>query len=156
MKSKKSPFLYPEKSLLPLFYQYIYKYESLGIKSLRDKQIKDVIAKDLLQNFEVALNAIQKTGKSLPPHNNKEIISLFNEYQKGKQPKDEFFFEKRITKATSWNSILYHLRNSLAHAEFNEVGGYYKIFDYDGKRLTAFGFINRSVLLQLLNAFVEE
>ena len=156
MKSKKSPFQYPEESLLPLFYKFIYRYECLGIKNLTDKQIKDAVAKNSLQNFEIALNTIKKTGKSMSPRDNKEIISLFNEYQKGKQPKGEFFFEKPTKKATLWNSILYHLRNSLAHAEFKDVGEYYRILDYDGTRLSAFGFVSKSVLLQLLKSFVEE
>lgn len=152
----KENYQYPDEATILIFYKFIYKYEILDVKTLTDKQIKDAVEKNSLQNFGIALNTIQKTGRSMSPRDNKEIISLFNEYQKGKQPKGEFFFEKRTKKATSWNSILYHLRNSLAHAEFKDVGEYYRILDYDGTRLSAFGFVSKSVLLQLLKSFVEE
>ena len=51
--------------------------------------------------------------------------------------------------------FLFHVRNTLAHAGFKEVGNYYKIIDYDDMRLSAFGFIEKSVFLKLLLAFTK-
>ena len=134
---------------------FIYKYESLDVKSLSDRQIKDCISKSTLADFETALSVIQKTGKCYNVRNNKEINSLFNVFQGGKEPETGFHFEKRTKKATFLNSLLYHLRNTLAHAGFKEVGNYYKIIDYDDMRLSAFGFIEKNVFLQLLLAFTK-
>ena len=53
------------------------------------------------------------------------------------------------------NSFLFHIRNTLAHAGFKEVENYYKIIDYDNMRLSAFGFIEKSVFLKLLSAFTK-
>ena len=80
---------------------------------------------------------------------------MFNEYQGGKMPTLEFHFEKRTKKATFLNSLLFHLRNTLAHAGFKEEGNYYKIVDYDDMRLSAFGYIDKCVFMQFLVAFTK-
>lgn len=134
---------------------FIFKYDSLDVKALSDKQIKDCISKSTLADFEAALSAIQKTGKCYNVRNNKEINSLFNVFLGGKEPETGFHFEKRTKKATFLNSLLYHLRNILAHAGFQEEGKYYKIIDYDDMRLSAFGYIERKVFLNLLISFTE-
>jgi len=134
---------------------FIYKYETLDVKSLSDKQIKDCVSKSAIADFEAALSVIQKTGKCYNVRNNKKINSLFNVFQGGKEPEAGFHFEKRTKKATFLNSLLYHLRNTLAHAGFKEEGNYYKIIDYDDMRLSAFGFIEKNVFLQLLSAFTK-
>ena len=154
MKTKKENFKYPE-TIIPILYMFIYKYETLDVKSLSDKQIKDCVSKSAIADFEAALSVIQKTGKCYNVRNNKKINSLFNVFQGGKEPEAGFHFEKRTKKATFLNSLLYHLRNTLAHAGFKEEGNYYKIIDYDDMRLSAFGFIEKNVFLQLLSAFTK-
>ena len=146
---------YPDNAIIPILYKFVYKYESLDVKALSDKQIKDCISKSKLADFEVALSAIQKTGKCYNVRNNKEINSLFNVFQGGKEAEAGLHFEKRTKKATFLNSLLYYLRNTLAHAGFKEEGNYYKIIDYDDMRLSAFGFIEKNVFLQLLSAFTK-
>ena len=155
MKTKKENFKYPDETIIPILYMFIYKYETLDVKSLSDKQIKDCVSKSAIADFEAALSVIQKTGKCYNVRNNKKINSLFNVFQGGKEPEAGFHFEKRTKKATFLNSLLYHLRNTLAHAGFKEEGNYYKIIDYDDMRLSAFGFIEKNIFLQLLSAFTK-
>lgn len=145
--------MYPDETIIPILYMFIYKYEWLDVKSLSDKQIKDCISKSTLANFETALSVIQKTGKCYNVRNNKEINSLFNVFQGGKEPEAKFHFEKRTKKATFLNSLLFHLRNTLAHANYKEEGNFFKIVDYDNMRLSAFGYIEKSIFMQLLEAF---
>ena len=151
----KEIFKYPDEAIIPILYKFIYKYESLDIKALSDKQIKDCVSKSILADFETALFVIQKTGKCYNVRNNKKINSLFNVFQGGKEPEPGFRFEKRTIKATFLNSLLYHLRNTLVHAGFKEEGNYYKIIDYDNMRLSAFGYIEKNVFLRLLSSFAE-
>ena len=155
MPTEKEQCQYPSEAIIPMLYKFIYKYESLNVNVLSDKQIKDNVSKSTIKDFEAALSAIQKTGKFYNVRNNKEINSLFNVFQGGKEPEVGFHFEKRTKKATFLNSLLYHLRNTLSHAGFKEEGNYYKIIDYDDMRLSAFGYIEKSVFLQLLSAFTK-
>lgn len=155
MQTKIDNLKYPDETIIPILYKFVYKYESLDVRALSDKQIKDSISKSTLADFEAALSVIQKTGKVYNVRNNKEINSLFNAFQGGKVPEAGFHFEKRTKKATFLNSLLYHLRNTLSHAGFKEEGNYYKIIDYDDMRLSAFGYIEKSVFLQLLSAFTK-
>ena len=155
MPTKKGQCQYPSEAIIPLLYKFIYKYEIIKVNVLSDKQIKDNISKSTLKDFEAALSAIQKTGKAYNIRNNEEINSLFNAFQGGKEHKVGFHFEKRTKKATFMNSILFHIRNTLAHAGFKEVENYYKIIDYDNMRLSAFGFIEKSIFIQLLEAFTK-
>lgn len=89
---------YPDETIIPIFYKFIYKYEILGVKSLSDKQIKDCISKPKLADFEAAFSGIQKTGKCYKVRNNKAINSLFNVFQGEKGPEAGFHFEKRTKK----------------------------------------------------------
>ena len=155
VKTYKKNIMYPDETIIPLFYKFIYKYEKIDVKTLSDKQIKENISSSMLAGFESTLSIIKKTGCCYDIRNNTAINNSFNEYQKGKTADAGFRFEKRTKKATFMNSILFHVRNTLAHAGFNEVGNYYKIIDYDDMRLSAFGFIEKHVFLQLLSAFTE-
>lgn len=147
--------MYPDETIIPLFYKFIYKYEKLDVKTLSDKQIKENISSSMLADFESTLSIIKKTGQCYDVRNNTAINNIFNEYQNGKTAEAEFRFEKRTKKATFMNSILFHVRNTLAHAGFKDVGNYYKIIDYDDMRLSAFGFIEKSVFLKLLSTFTK-
>ena len=151
----KEHFQYPDENIIPIFYKFIYKYESLDVKTLSDKQIKDFVSNSSFADFEKALAIIQKTGQCHKVRDNKVIYSMFNEYQGGKMPTSEFHFEKRTKKATFLNSLLFHLRNTLAHAGFKEEGNNYKIVDYDDMRLSAFGYIDKRVFMQLLVTFTK-
>jgi len=151
----KEHFQYPDENVILIFYKFIYKYESLDVKTLSDKQIKDFVSNSSLADFEKALAIIQKIGQCHMVRDNKAIYSMFNEYQGGMVPTSEFHFEKRTKKATFLNSLLFHLRNILVHAGFKEEGNYYKIVDYDDMRLSAFGYIDKSVFMQLLVAFTK-
>lgn len=155
IQTMKENFQYPDENIIPIFYKFIYKYESLDVKTLSDKQIKDFVSNSSLADFEKALAIIQKIGQCHKVRDNKAIYSMFNEYQGGKMPTLEFHFEKRTKKATFLNSLLFHLRNTLAHAGFKEEGNYYKIVDYDDMRLSAFGYIDKSVFMQLLVTFTK-
>lgn len=155
IQTMKDNFQYPDENIIPIFYKFIYKYESLDVKTLSDKQIKDFVSNSSLADFEKALAIIQKIGQCHKVRDNKAIYSMFNEYQGGKMPTLEFHFEKRTKKATFLNSLLFHLRNTLAHAGIKEEGNYYKIVDYDDMRLSAFGYIDKSVFMQLLVAFTK-
>lgn len=155
METCKKNNMYPDETIIPLFYKFIYKYEILDVKTLSDKQIKENISSSMLADFESTLSIIKKTGWCYDVRNNTAINSFFNECQKGRNADAEFRFEKRTKKATFMNSILFHVRNTLAHAGFKEVGNYYKIIDYDDMRLSAFGFIEKNVFLQLLSAFTK-
>ena len=155
IQTMKENFQYPDENIIPIFYKFIYKYESLDVKTLSDKQIKDFVSNLSFADFEKALAIIQKTGQCHKVRDNKVIYSMFNEYQGGKMPTSEFHFEKRTKKATFLNSLLFHLRNTLAHAGFKEEGNYYKIVDYDDMRLSAFGYIDKRVFMQLLVTFTK-
>ena len=122
----KEHFQYPDENVILIFYKFIYKYESLDVKTLSDKQIKDFVSNSSLADFEKALAIIQKIGQCHMVRDNKAIYSMFNEYQGGMVPTSEFHFEKRTKKATFLNSLLFHLRNILVHAGFKEEGNYYK------------------------------
>lgn len=153
-KTKEDDFQYPNEKTIPMLYKFIYKYEVLNVKSLSDKQIKDFVQETSLADFDAAIVEIRKTGKCETPKNNSSINKLFNDYQRGKIPKAEYLFEKRTNSSSFLNNILYHLRNTFAHADFCEVGDFYKIIDYDGARMSAFGFIKKKDLLLLLRTFV--
>jgi hypothetical protein len=155
IQTMKENFQYPDENIIPIFYKSIYKYESLDVKTLSDKQIKDYISNSSLVDFEKALAIIQKTGQCHNVRDNKAIYSMFNEYQGGKMPTSEFHFEKRTKKATFLNSLLFHLRNTLAHAGFKEEGNNYKIVDYDDMRLSAFGYIDKCVFMQFFVSFTK-
>lgn len=148
-------FKYPDEAIIPIFYKFIYKYEILDVKTLSDKQIKEIVSLSSQLEFDSALTVIHKIGKCENVKDNCAINKMFNDYQGGKELEARFHFEKRTKKATFLNSLLYHVRNTLAHAEFKEEGNYYKIIDYDDMRLSAFGFIEKDVLLQLLSSFTK-
>ncbi len=54
--------MYPDETIIPLFYKFIYKYEKLDVKTLFDKQIKENISSSMLAGFESTLSIIKKTG----------------------------------------------------------------------------------------------
>ena len=151
----KENYQYPDETTIPILYKFIYKYEILDVKTLSDKQIKDIVSLSSQLEFDTALTAIHKIGKCENVKDNGAINKMFNDYQGGKELEARFHFEKRTKKATFLNSLLYHVRNTLAHAGFKEEGKCYKIIDYDDMRLSAFGLIEKNVFLQLLSAFTK-
>ena len=48
----KEHFQYPDENIIPIFYKFIYKYESLDVKTLSDKQIKDFVSNSSFADFE--------------------------------------------------------------------------------------------------------
>ncbi len=76
-------------------------------------------------------------------------------FKEKRDQKQDFILKSVLKKATFLNSLLFHIRNTLAHAGFKEVENYYKIIDYDDMGLSAFGFIEKNVFLQLLSAFTK-
>lgn len=150
-------FQYPDDTLIPLLYKFIYKYESIdNITQLSDKKIITYISKNSLSNFEKAFAIIKKTGVSLPPKNNGSICSLLNECLNEEQPQKGIRLEKRTQNSTFLNSLLFHLRNALAHANFKDVNTHYKLYDYNDRKITAFGYIEKNIFIQFLMAFTEE
>ena len=71
----KEHFQYPDENIIPIFYKFIYKYESLDVKTLSDKQIKDFVSNSSFADFEKALAIIQKTGQCHKVRDNKVIYS---------------------------------------------------------------------------------
>lgn len=66
---------YPDENIIPIFYKFIYKYKSLDVKTLSDKQIKDLVSNSSLADFEKALAIIQNTGQCHKVIDNKAIYS---------------------------------------------------------------------------------
>ncbi len=48
VKTYKKNIMYPDETIIPLFYKFIYKYEKLDVKTLFDKQIKENISSSML------------------------------------------------------------------------------------------------------------
>lgn len=157
MKKEIKTITEPKEDNFALFYSFIYKYERLNIKTLSDEQIKEHISASECQDFLKMVNNINRGSKIYSPKENNEILSLYNRSQNDNDSDKKFLFERRTKKATFLNSLLFHLRNSLAHANFQEEGAYYKIYDYSEKKaITAFGFIECNRLLQMLQSFTSK
>lgn len=156
MENVSMSFIYPNEEILPFLYKFIYKYERLNIKNKNDSQVIATINSEMSNEFIKTMRTLRMTCIQKSKRDNNAILQLYNEYRSNLlEPEERFLFEKRTESSTFINSLMYHIRNIIAHANYTGTGNLYELYDKTpSNRLTSFGFISKENLLNLITSFV--